>query len=147
MIADMTMRRSPGSRSVTLLAPFWSPRAQADTGFELVGPGEKGGVVVFERRTRRGQRGEGFVEVAAGRPDPGPVQLGKVIEGGPGAADYRQRAFYRLGGGGQIAPLQSEQGCCPQRVEVEIVAVEVEAAGRGEGASGQSASLFEGPPR
>ena len=139
------MRRSSGSRSMTLAAPLWSPRAEAEAGFELVGLGEKDGVVAPERRPRCGQRGEGLIEVAACRPDPGPVQLGKVAEAGPGAADHLQRVLYRFSGRGQIASLQSEQSRCPQRVEVEIVAVEMEAAGRGESAGGQGASLFQGP--
>ncbi len=104
-------------------------------------------MAVFERRPRRRQRGQGFLVVAACRPDPGPVELGKVVEGGAGAADDLQGTFYRFSGRGQIVSLQSEQRRCPQRVKGEIVAVEMEAAGRGESASGQSAGLFEGPPR
>jgi hypothetical protein len=50
---------------------------QADAGFQLVGLGEQDGVVALERRPRGGQRGEGFIVVARGRPDPGPVYLGQ----------------------------------------------------------------------
>ena len=57
--------------------------------------------------------------IAARRPDPGPVQLGKVIEGGPGAVDNLQSAFYRFSGRGQIVTLQREQRRCPQRVETK----------------------------
>ena len=120
---------------------------QADAGFQLVGLGEKDGVPAFQRRPRRGQRGEGLIVIAARSPDPGPVQLGKVIEGGPGAADNLQSAFYRFGSSGQIVTLQSEQRRCPQRVEGEIVTVKTEAAGRSEGPRGRRASLFRGPLR
>ena len=52
---------------------FLVTELNTDMGFELVGSGEKDGVVAFEGRARRGQRAEGLVEVAVGRPDPGPV--------------------------------------------------------------------------
>jgi len=65
-----------------------------------------------------------------------------VIEGGPGAADYLQCSLYRFSGRGQIVPLQSEQRRRPQRVEGEIMAVEMKAAGRGESACRQGTSLF-----
>jgi hypothetical protein len=52
---------------------FLVTQIKTDTGFELVGAGQKDGVVAFECRARRGQRAKGFVEVATGGPDPGPV--------------------------------------------------------------------------
>jgi hypothetical protein len=73
MIADMTMRRSLGQSLGIASGAFLVTETKTDMGFELVGVGEKDRVVAFERRARRGQRAEGFVEVAVGCPDPGPV--------------------------------------------------------------------------
>jgi hypothetical protein len=120
-------------------------QTKTQPGFELIGLGKQDGVIAFERRPCGGQRGESLVEVAAGRPDPGPVQLGKIAEGRPGTADYRQCTFDRFGGRSQVASLQREQGRGPHRVEVEIVALEVQTAGRGVGAGGQGGSLVQVP--
>jgi hypothetical protein len=88
-------------------------QVKTQPGFELVSLGQQDGVVAFERRPRGGQRGESLIRVAAGRPDPGPVQLRQIVEGRPGTADDRQRAFDGFGGRSQVASLQREQGRGP----------------------------------
>ena len=67
-------------------------------------------MVAPERRACRRQRSEGLVKVAARRPYPGPVQLGQVIEDGAAAAQHPQDMFGQIGGGGQVASFQGEQG-------------------------------------
>ena len=124
--------------------PFWSPRPRRKrassssasarrTEWSLLTP-------TVPRAVRRGPR-PGF------RPPPrsGPVELGQVVEARPGTADHRERKFYRFSSRGQIASFQSEQGCRPQGMEVEVVAVEMKAAGRGEGIRSEGARLFQGP--